>query len=156
MEGIFAQFVRGGPSAMAKKSFYAVAKGRQTGIFRSWAECEASVKGYPSDFKGFATYEEAAAFLEQKGVSLNPPDDWAKGGRVYSSPSLASPAAVSGAVAGTKRPWADLAKDCPNQGQRSAGRLRARSGRGLTWQKTAPIRASRLRTPHPSAWSAAT
>ena len=102
---------------MGKKSFYAVAKGRQTGIFRSWAECEASVKGYPSDFKGFATYEEAAAFLEQKGVSLNPPDDWAKGGRVYSSPSLASPAAVSGAVAGTKRPWADLAKDCPNQGQ---------------------------------------
>ena len=39
--------------------------------------------------------------------------------------------------------------------RRSAGRLRARSGRGLTWQKTAPIRASRLRTPHPSAWSAA-
>ena len=50
-----------------ENSFYAVAKGRQTGIFWSWAECEASVKGYPSDFKGFATYEEAAAFLEQKG-----------------------------------------------------------------------------------------
>ena len=50
-----------------ENSFYAVAKGRQTGIFRSWAACEASVKGYPSDFRSFATYEEAAAFLEGKG-----------------------------------------------------------------------------------------
>jgi len=57
------------PPGGFEKSFYAVAKGRQTGIFWSWAECEASVKGYPSDFKGFATYEEAAAFLEQKGGS---------------------------------------------------------------------------------------
>ena len=85
---------------MVKKSFYAVARGRQTGIFRSWAECEASIKGYPSDFKGFATYEEAAAFLQQKGVSVS-----------------ASPAAVGGEEEGRKRPRADLKKDCPNQGQ---------------------------------------
>lgn len=37
--------LRGG--AMAKKKVYAVRKGKKTGLFYSWNECEAAVSGYP-------------------------------------------------------------------------------------------------------------
>jgi len=49
---------------MAGKKFYAVKKGKVTGIFRVWEECRASVEGYPgAEFKGFACLEEAEAYL---------------------------------------------------------------------------------------------
>ena len=50
---------------MAKKAkVYAVLKGLQTGIFYTWSECEAVVKGYPGAvYKGFQTEEEAQAYL---------------------------------------------------------------------------------------------
>lgn len=50
---------------MAKKAkVYAVLKGMQTGIFHTWSECEAVVKGYPGAvYKGFQTEEEAQAYL---------------------------------------------------------------------------------------------
>lgn len=49
---------------MAKKKFYAVKKGLTTGIFDTWEKCQAAVKGYPgAEFKGFATEEEARAYL---------------------------------------------------------------------------------------------
>ena len=39
---------------MAK--YYAVRNGRKTGVFKTWAECEAQVNGYPgADFKSFPT-----------------------------------------------------------------------------------------------------
>lgn len=48
---------------MAK--FYAVKKGRKTGIFMSWAECEAQVKGFPGAiFKSFTTRQEALSFID--------------------------------------------------------------------------------------------
>ncbi|CAG9314129.1 unnamed protein product [Blepharisma stoltei] len=44
--------------------FYAVRKGRKTGIFREWEDCEASVKGFSgARYKKFATEEEANRFL---------------------------------------------------------------------------------------------
>ncbi|KHF41339.1 ribonuclease H [Halalkalibacter okhensis] len=47
---------------MAKKKFYVVWKGRKTGIFTSWAECEAQVKGFTgARFKSFPTKAEAEA-----------------------------------------------------------------------------------------------
>ena len=50
---------------MAKKKFYAVKKGLTTGIFDTWEKCQAAVKGYPgAEFKGFATEEEARAYLD--------------------------------------------------------------------------------------------
>jgi ribonuclease HI len=50
---------------MPKKKFYAVAIGRQLGIFRSWSECEAQVKGYKgAKFKSFGSKLEAEHFLE--------------------------------------------------------------------------------------------
>ena len=48
---------------MAKK-YYAVRKGRKTGIFESWEECKAQVYGFSGpEYKGFAALEDAKAFL---------------------------------------------------------------------------------------------
>ena len=47
---------------LAKTKFYAVKKGRQTGIFLTWAQCQEQVKGYPGAiFKSFPTKEDALA-----------------------------------------------------------------------------------------------
>jgi ribonuclease HI len=49
---------------MAAKKFYAVKTGKIPGIFDNWAECKASVDGYPNaEYKGFATRNEACAYL---------------------------------------------------------------------------------------------
>ncbi len=49
---------------MAAKKYYAVKKGKITGVFKSWAECRAAVEGYPgAEYKGFALLEEANAYL---------------------------------------------------------------------------------------------
>ncbi|GMF13222.1 unnamed protein product [Phytophthora lilii] len=58
---------------MAKGGFYAVAKGRSTGVFRTWAECEAQVKGFAgARYKKFKTLGEATDFVDdfkmQRGV----------------------------------------------------------------------------------------
>jgi len=51
---------------MAAKKFYAVRKGKITGVFSNWADCKASVEGYPgAEYKGFATLEEAPADTEE-------------------------------------------------------------------------------------------
>ncbi len=45
--------------------FYAVANGRQTGIFLTWAETESLVKGYPAaKYKSFKTRLEAEQYLQ--------------------------------------------------------------------------------------------
>ena len=44
--------------------FYAVAIGRRTGVFSSWAEAEAETKGFSGAvFKNFKTQSEAKAFV---------------------------------------------------------------------------------------------
>ena len=49
---------------MAKKKYYAVKNGHTTGIFDNWTDCQKSISGYSNaDFKGFATKEEAEAYL---------------------------------------------------------------------------------------------
>ena len=49
---------------MAKKNYYAVRCGKETGIFTSWDACKASVSGYPgAEYKGFVTMEEAQEYL---------------------------------------------------------------------------------------------
>jgi ribonuclease HI len=49
---------------MAAEKYYAVKKGKKTGIFRSWAECSASVKGCPgAEYKSFKSLREAEDFL---------------------------------------------------------------------------------------------
>lgn len=46
------------------KNFYAVRKGLTPGIYKTWAECQANVKGFSgAEFKGFETLEEAENFM---------------------------------------------------------------------------------------------
>lgn len=66
---------------MAVKKFYAVKKGKITGVFKSWEACKASVDGYPgAQYKGFATLEEAGEYLgddfvlQPDGESAGSPD----------------------------------------------------------------------------------
>ena len=45
---------------MPKRKYYVVWKGRKTGVFTSWAECEEQVKGFAgAEYKAFSTREEA-------------------------------------------------------------------------------------------------
>jgi len=60
---------------MAKKKYYAVAVGRNTGIFTQWfgdGGAERLVRGYPGAvYKGFATEEEARAFINTRAGKKN-------------------------------------------------------------------------------------
>ncbi len=50
---------------MAKKKYYAVRKGVTPGLYRSWPETEAQVKGFAgAEFKGFVSEDAARAWLE--------------------------------------------------------------------------------------------
>lgn len=54
---------------MAVKKYYAVQKGRNTGVFTSWAECQKQTKGVSGAvFKSFTSREEAEAFVHA-GIS---------------------------------------------------------------------------------------
>ncbi len=54
---------------MAKK-FYAVKHGRETGIFLTWEACRAQIEGVSgAAYKGFATEEEALAYLKEENSS---------------------------------------------------------------------------------------
>jgi ribonuclease HI len=49
---------------MASKKYYVVWKGRQTGIFTNWSECEEQIKGFSGAlYKSFKTRVEAEAAL---------------------------------------------------------------------------------------------
>lgn len=60
---------------MAAKKYYAVKKGKITGVFKSWDECKASVDGFPgADYKGFPTLQEACAYAGVRCEELAPND----------------------------------------------------------------------------------
>jgi len=51
------------------KKYYAVRKGRKTGIFTSWAECEKQIKGYSgAEYKSFSDKKDAETFF---GISTS-------------------------------------------------------------------------------------
>lgn len=57
---------------MSKKKVYAVKVGLTPGLYDSWDECKAMVNGYPgAEYKGFATREEAEAYLTGQQVANN-------------------------------------------------------------------------------------
>lgn len=63
---------------MAKQKFYAVRKGKTTGIFLTWDECKAQVDGFSgAEYKSFSTKEEAEDFLlpQQKNKTDIPDKD---------------------------------------------------------------------------------
>ena len=56
---------------MAKKYFYAVRRGVVPGVYDTWGECEANVKGVTgASFKKFKTHEEAVAFVNADDAEL--------------------------------------------------------------------------------------
>jgi viroplasmin and RNaseH domain-containing protein len=51
----------------ARMPFYAVARGKQTGIFSTWDECQMQVKGFSGAvFKKFKSQSEAEEFIDKK------------------------------------------------------------------------------------------
>ncbi len=49
---------------MAKKKYYAVRKGKETGLFETWDECRAQVDGFSgAEYKSFSSKEEADEYL---------------------------------------------------------------------------------------------
>ncbi|KAI7839124.1 hypothetical protein COHA_007127 [Chlorella ohadii] len=74
------------------KNFYAVASGRQRGLFRSWEQCQQQVNGYPKAvFKGFKTEEEARQYLRQHGIEVA----GGGGGSTHSGAAAAAAAAAA-------------------------------------------------------------
>ncbi|WP_310605403.1 ribonuclease H family protein [Anaerosporobacter sp.] len=60
--------------------FYAVRKGRKTGIFLSWAECQTQIKGFSgAEYKSFMTKQEAMDYvIGEKQVEREPVADFEK------------------------------------------------------------------------------
>lgn len=57
---------------MANYQVYAVLRGRNTGLFYTYEECQAQTKGFPNAiFKGFATEGEAQEWLANDGKEKN-------------------------------------------------------------------------------------
>ena len=53
---------------MAVKKYYAVKRGKTTGVFKTWDECRNAVEGFPgAQYKGFSTLEEAIGYLGESG-----------------------------------------------------------------------------------------
>ncbi len=60
--------------ARSRKRFYAWRVGEREGVTTSWPECDAIVRGKNARYKGFATREEAEAWL-RAGARYGPWDD---------------------------------------------------------------------------------
>ncbi len=86
---------------MPGKKYYVVWKGRRTGVFASWAECEAAVRGYRgAQFKAFESRVEAerafaGGYEEQKGKPASS-QRWLFAADKPRLPSIAVDAACSG------------------------------------------------------------
>lgn len=77
---------------MAKGAFYAVALGRSPGIYESWAQAEAQVKGFAgARYKKFPTQAEAQAFVASNSINTVSPSVRAK--RSFDAVAAAEPIA---------------------------------------------------------------
>ena len=84
---------------MAKK-YYAVRTGRNPGIYRTWDQCKKQVMGYPAaQYKGFATEEEAQAFMNG-GETRTAGGQAGNGGGAQSGNACALEEAATGDVVG--------------------------------------------------------
>ncbi|WP_056949212.1 ribonuclease H family protein [Lentilactobacillus kisonensis] len=73
--------------------YYAVKKGRTTGIFTTWPEAEKQVKGYPNaKFKSFKTQSEATQYLN--GELAEPSHKPAKARHAVTKPTKKLPSAT--------------------------------------------------------------
>jgi ribonuclease HI len=86
---------------MPKQKYYVVWKGRKTGIFTSWAECEKQVKGFVgAQYKAFEKESEAdAAYLAKYDDYKGKPSSsgrWKTASTKPQLPSISVDAACSG------------------------------------------------------------
>jgi ribonuclease HI len=87
--------------AKTPQKYYVVWKGRKTGIFQSWPECEKQVKGFVgAEYKAFASYAEAnAAFKADYADFMGKPASqgrWKSASVKPGVPSICVDAACSG------------------------------------------------------------
>jgi ribonuclease HI len=86
---------------MPKRKYYVVWRGRRTGIFDSWAECEAAVMGFPeAEYKAFESRAEAeralaGSYAERRGRPASS-QRWLFAAERPFLPSIAVDAACSG------------------------------------------------------------
>jgi ribonuclease HI len=87
---------------MPKEKYYVVWRGRKTGIFTSWAECEKQVKGFvAAEYKSFGSLKEAedafqSSYEAYKGKSSSL-GKWKEASVQPIIPSMCVDAACSGA-----------------------------------------------------------
>lgn len=86
---------------MAKKKFYVVWKGRETGIFMNWSDCEAQITAFPGAlYKSFGSMAEAELAFKNPplGKTSNnlAPRQKSSGSKPLTKPTLSVDAACSG------------------------------------------------------------
>jgi len=53
--------------------FYAVARGKNVGIYKTWSECKSQIDGYSyPKFRKFSTESEAQAFIDENRLQISP------------------------------------------------------------------------------------
>ncbi|XP_077009205.1 ribonuclease H1 isoform X3 [Tamandua tetradactyla] len=88
--------------------FYAVRRGRKTGVFLTWSECRAQVDRFPAArFKKFATEDDAWAFV-RKSVSPDGSEGTGKRTRVSSMAGQKNKLVPESQVKANRRPHASL------------------------------------------------
>jgi len=76
---------------MAKKKFYAIAKGKKPGIYTDWPTAEAQVKGFGgARFKGFPSRAQAEAWLKDPGTPAKKGSSKKKKVQAYKKPKLSA------------------------------------------------------------------
>ncbi|MCL6568149.1 MAG: ribonuclease H family protein [Meiothermus silvanus] len=82
---------------MSKRKWYAVARGRRPGLYRTWSEAEAQLRGYPGGLhRSFCDRAEAEEWLRSHRAPAEAPTaDWI----IYTDGSLKHESATASAVA---------------------------------------------------------
>ena len=94
--------------AKQKAKFYVVWQGRESGIYDSWAACEAQVKGVAAKYKGFATRAEAEAALAANPEDYITRKSTAEGNLLSTAKrSISYPPCPRGRCCMFRQPWID-------------------------------------------------
>lgn len=114
--------------------FYAVRRGRQTGVFHTWNECRVQVDRFPAArFKKFATEEEAWAFVRN---SLSPDSTEGKKKELVEEPQVKANKRLHESLNEVEGDFVVVYTDgCCS----SNGRRRARAGIGVYWGPGHPL-----------------
>ncbi|KAI0799589.1 ribonuclease H-like domain-containing protein [Irpex lacteus] len=131
------------PKVPAGSRYYAVAKGRQPGLYYTWEDCQAQVDGFSgARHKKVRTYEEAKAWLASHGVALeeqaspSPPSTPLAGPSV---PKSSKPTSTSTSEGRTVQPKPSPSSKEPRAGPSQRANRLVGSGTKLPEQSTAYV-----------------